>query len=280
MISSQHACSRELSQLLFRRERWLYRAGLRLADRVVAQTREQQRLLRDEFGISADWLPSCGDDPFAGGVSENAFARSGNPTVLWAGRFAPIKRLEFIGQVARQLPDVEFRVAGAGGTDAYSSDWIRQAVTVKNIRLLGPVAAQAMPDLYRQAFLFLCTSSSEGFPNTFLEAWAHGVPTVSTVDPDGVIEEQRLGAVSESVDGVVAGIRRLLSSERARRECGMQARRYFVACHLIGRVVDRLETIIEGTLCSQRPGHGNFETAPGGRTEPFIVGMPNVGNGQ
>ena len=48
--------------------------------------------------------------------------------------------------------------------------------------------------LLATAALFVHTSPVEGFPNTVLEAWASGVPSIAAVDPDGIVAREGIGA--------------------------------------------------------------------------------------
>ena len=80
-----------------------------------------------------------------------------------------------------------------------------------NLRLLPRLGRDDVLSLYGRAVAVVNTSWIEGFPNTFLEGWARGIPALSLrVDPDGVIERNALGAVAHgSLDRMEAAVREL-----------------------------------------------------------------------
>jgi len=69
--------------------------------------------------------------------------------------------------------------------------------------------------LFDRAKVLVNTSDLEGFPNTFLQAWARGVPVVTMFDPDGVVRSAGLGSFHASVPEMTAGLDALLNSDNA-----------------------------------------------------------------
>jgi glycosyltransferase involved in cell wall biosynthesis len=101
-----------------------------------------------------------------------------------------------------------------------------------------------MPNVYRNALALLCTSAYEGFPNTFLEAWSHGIPVVSTIDPDNLIARRGLGAVAQDPQALVAAIRGLASSPARWLEMSGRARGYFRERHLPEQALPLFERVL------------------------------------
>ncbi len=93
-----------------------------------------------------------------------------------------------------------------------------------------------------------CTSDFEGFPNTFLEAWSHGLPVVSTFDPDDLIAKRDMGTVADDVPGLVSGIRGLLTSQQRWSEASKNARRYYLENHAVDKVMPRFERVFLDVL--------------------------------
>lgn len=240
--ASDQDCDPALPGLPKWRERWLYRVGLLLADRLIVQTTRQQEALRRGFGLASTILPMPCPGPGDKEAVRPSEPAPGRARVLWAARIAPVKRLELLIDIARQLPDIRFDVAGMPyDGDKYSGTVLAQAAKIENIVLHGMVPRDRMVDLYREASLLCCTSVYEGFPNTFLEAWSYGVPVVSTVDPDDLIAKLGLGATATDAASLTEGITGLLNSRVRWRAASDAARRYYLANHTVDEVMHRFE---------------------------------------
>ncbi|NLZ06741.1 MAG: glycosyltransferase family 4 protein [Phycisphaerae bacterium] len=244
--ASDADCSASLYGLTCRREKTMYRLGLRLADGVTAQTVTQQRMLRKNMGISACVVRNCGSNPTVSSPPEARAATDANANhVLWVGRISNAKRLEWLLDVAQRCPDMMFDVVGAANTQCdYVSSLIARAATISNVRMYGGVPYSDMPEYYRRCSVLCCTSAYEGFPNTFLEAWSLGIPVVSTFDPDGVIAGNGLGWVAQNVDELVTCLNRVCQSPKLQMEASKAARQYYVAYHTPDACLPEFERLL------------------------------------
>jgi glycosyltransferase involved in cell wall biosynthesis len=206
------------ARLLVRRarDRWLYHYGLNRADAVLAQTEHQVELLRQHHGIDATIAPMALDLPATG---QPKLAR--DIDVLWVANLRALKRPELFVQVAQKLPDLRFHLVGGAMRDEpdVAARLQQLAASVPNLQLRGRLGYQDTLALVARARLFASTSLTEGFPNTFLQAWARGVPTVSFFDPDGLATRHGLGVRVASVEQMAAQIQSLLAD--AARLAGM-----------------------------------------------------------
>ncbi len=128
--------------------------------------------------------------------------------VLWIGRYDDFHKRPLLAlQIARQCPEVPFRmIVNRGSADIEGQ--VREN-RPSNVVLQDYVPFDQMPGVYRDARLFLSTSSAahEGFPNVVLQAAASQTPIVSLEDFDGFIRESAAGccvvndtAVSDTVE--------------------------------------------------------------------------------
>jgi glycosyltransferase involved in cell wall biosynthesis len=97
--------------------------------------------------------------------------------------------------------------------------------------------------LFDRAKVFLNTSSIEGFPNTFLQAWIRGVPVVSFFDPDALIRRLSLGRVASSLDEMREAIRGLLEFDVDRQLIGRRAREFAAREYTTGVAARYIELI-------------------------------------
>lgn len=83
---------------------------------------------------------------------------------------------------------------------------------------------------------------------TLLEAWSHGIPTVTTVDPGGTIERHRIGEVVASIEGLTETVGRLMSSPDERRAIGARARHYVEEHHGPERSYEPLAALLDRVI--------------------------------
>jgi glycosyltransferase involved in cell wall biosynthesis len=145
-------------------------------------------------------------------------------SVLFAGRLAPEKRVDWVVEAARQLPDIAFRVAGEGPLKA---DVQKAARELPNLACLGWVSRDKLLAEMDRADLLVLPSVVESFGTVALEAMAR--ERLALVTPTcGIVEwpvlEKALFKLDEDED-LTAGIRRIaeLPSE-SRRTFALRAR--------------------------------------------------------
>ena len=135
--------------------------------------------------------------------------------------------------------------------------------------MLGAVRYAESGALFDRAKLFLNTSSIEGFPNTFLQAWIRGVPVVSFFDPDSLLRRMQLGCVAESLDDMREGIRHLLEIEVDRQIIARRARDFATREFTSGVAAHYLELLdLDAARSRIGAGHGVNESVNQGANVP------------
>jgi glycosyltransferase involved in cell wall biosynthesis len=180
-------------------DRVLYRVGLAGADQLVVQTLGQRRALQRAFGRDGTVVRS-----YPVGDIGNAAAAPMGTAVLWGGNLRPVKRPEWLLSLAASLPRQQFVVFGgeARGHEAYARSIQAALRALPNVDYLGALPPTALPAVYRRCRLLLITSAREGFPNTLLAAWQHGLDVVASVDPDDLLGERALGLTAPTLSGL------------------------------------------------------------------------------
>jgi glycosyltransferase involved in cell wall biosynthesis len=205
-----------------------YRLGLRCAHAVVAQTEDQRELARRALGVRARVIRSfCELSP------ELASRRE---AFLWVGSFVDVKDPLAYVELARRAPELPFRMIATerGGEWRRLTDEVKAAAAgVSNLELLPQRPREELLELYAASAAVVNTSRLEGFPNTFLEAWARGTPVLSLhIDPDRIIRERGLGAAAGgSMAALVEAARELWARRDDLDAAGAAARDYVAETH-------------------------------------------------
>lgn len=255
--ASDRDCGTQLPHLHTLRDRILYRYGLKAADRVIVQTWRQRNKLRINYGRDSDILPMLCPRPNEGNYKGREQVRNESYRILWIGRICEVKRPDRLLDLAGTCPELNFDFVGPAADTEYARNVCRRAKTISNVTVHGSATRESVPEFYKQAKILCCTSDSEGFPNTFLEAWSHGLPIVSTFDPDNLIADKGLGMVAQDVPGLAVEIRNLCSSLDQWREISQRVRQYYLENHTVDTVMPKFEKVFIDV--SRKPISSGFE---------------------
>lgn len=217
-ISSDAYCVPGQQLIRLRRDRTIYEYGLNRADLIVAQTEHQRRLLRRHYGLESELANMTAEVPAGRGGQKDI-------DVLWVSNFRAVKRPELAIDLARRLPHLRFVLVG-GGEEDYGRRMRAAAADLPNVELTGPIAYSAVGAYFDRARIFLNTSSLEGFPNTFLQAWVRGVPVVTFFDPDGLVARRGLGVAVQDLEQMATSIVELTSRDDIRAAVGARAAQF------------------------------------------------------
>jgi glycosyltransferase involved in cell wall biosynthesis len=221
-VASDSDCEKEHGRIQFWRDRKLFNYGLRCANVIASQTELQAQMLRENHGLESTVVNMMVEMPRRSAEDKKDI------DVLWVSNLRALKRPELALELARQLPEVRFTLAGGPmpGGKTYYEDVMAAAARLPNVTMLGAVRYAETGSLFDRAKIFLNTSSIEGFPNTFLQAWIRGVPVITFFDPDSLVQRLSLGRAANSIDDMRESIRGLLHNDAERQIVGRRAREF------------------------------------------------------
>jgi glycosyltransferase involved in cell wall biosynthesis len=218
---------------------------IKQANAIIAQNYFQKRILSERFKVKSIVIKNGVKIP------PPCPAKNGPPIILWAGRITWVKRPHLFVELAKEIPYASFEIIG-GKTDCELDLFNKikaEAQELPNIKFQGFIPYHLVNEYFRRATLLVNTSVTEAFPITFIQAWANGAPVVSlNVDPDNVIQNEKLGFYSRSKKQLLIDVKLLLKDENLRREMGTNARNYIKREHDVQKVAEEYVKIFENTL--------------------------------
>jgi glycosyltransferase involved in cell wall biosynthesis len=201
--ASDADCDKSRLLIEYARDRWLYGYGLRRADAVLVQSSAQAQTLLRSYGLKSRVAGMLVERPVT--------APSHDLDVLWVGNIRSLKRPDRILELAARLPQFSFHMVGGAlpGEEALYEEVQQAAARMSNLCFHGRLSYWDANAMYGRARLLVNTSDVEGFPNSYLQAWIRGVPVVTLIDPDSVIEREGLGVTAGSpaqLSGIIASL--------------------------------------------------------------------------
>jgi glycosyltransferase involved in cell wall biosynthesis len=191
-------------------EQNLFSIALRNADGIITQTKYQRELLSDRMNVNATVVPNGYTL-----VNQN-FSQTDRSYFLWVGRInkeqkQPHKFLD----LADKAPDKEFVIVGPKRDGEYYSSLRKRMKSLENVRYEGAVKPNKIHAYYKHAKALVNTSTCEGFPNTFLEAWRMQTPVLSlNVDPSRYVNRSIPLCYAEgSMDSLLSAVEKIATDE-------------------------------------------------------------------
>ena len=161
--------------------------------------------------------------------------------VVWVANYKPWKRPEIFIELANSCKDLEadFVMIGRDNANVISAMVADNNSESNNLFFLGELEIKNVNDIISESCIFVNTSISEGFPNTFIQSWFRETPVVSlSVDPDGVITENQIGYHSKTKKQLFKDVRTLLTNDVLRNNIARNSKNYSLANHDFENLVE------------------------------------------
>jgi glycosyltransferase involved in cell wall biosynthesis len=227
--------------------RWrLFQFGLSHADLIVAQhAGQQERMIKNHHRLSFI-RPSSHVIPANIDLKQKQY-------VLWVARCEQWKQPEVFIRLAEDFPNEGFVMIMPEANDLVYYEKIRNLVrSVRNIKLLDFVSADRIDDYFLHAKIFINTSKSEGFPNTFIQALKTKTPILSyAVNPGNVLAGVGQYAEGKS-DKLKEYLGSLLSDATLRQKLGDAGYAYVSDHNNLDKVIDWDKSIINSLLMDEK----------------------------
>jgi glycosyltransferase involved in cell wall biosynthesis len=228
------------------RDKILYNYGLNAANGFVVQNEYQRAAAQSRFNKPVRLISN--------GVRGDAATHNGDGDIIvWVGAMWKVKQPGLFLELASRMPEQKFCFIGRGGELAAEVE--AAASQHPNVRMLGRLSNAEVSEVLRRTAVLVNTSSVEGFPNAFLEAWSHGVPVASLNDVDDIIRTEQVGVVCSDIDTMASALRSLLADRAQYRATSERAvalvRKRFSSAVLGPRYVEFFEELMRSSRPSR-----------------------------
>ncbi len=126
--------------------------------------------------------------------------------ILFIATMKDFKRPHLFCEIAGEYSksSYNFKIIGKNFIDSKKSITLLENMKLNNVEYLGQLELEEVRQYLDKSKLLINTSSAEGFPNTFVQAFSHGVPVITLgVNPDNLIDNYNLGFVCKNKNSEV-----------------------------------------------------------------------------
>jgi glycosyltransferase involved in cell wall biosynthesis len=185
---------------------------------------------------------------------------------LTVGRLGPEKNLPFLlhafNRAAREVADLHLVIIGKGREEGYLEELVRMLDMTAQVRLVGEVPYDEVPNWLALGDFFVITSVSESHPLSVLEALAAGLPVVGIPGPgveDTIVDGVNGLCSPEDVGAFAAQVQRLATQPELRTRLAAGAREtsgQYDIHNTSGRLLAHYERLVEECARRKRERRG------------------------
>ncbi len=133
--------------------------------------------------------------------------------IIWLGNLKKIKQPEKFIELVMKLHHLPIEFHMVGKKSPYFDDLITKTTReIKNFHYHGQLDNMAVLKMISTSSLTISTSSSEGFPNVFIESWKFGVPVISLINPDSLFSTYEIGFACKDIEEMIDKVKYLISN--------------------------------------------------------------------
>ncbi len=230
-----------------RQLRWMAARVLNGARRIIANSRNTEAILRNEWGLPAPRVrllhPGVDTKRFCPSPRDPEVRRSlgwdDRPVILTVGRLQKRKghdvMIRATGLIRKQFPDVLYAIVGGGEERPALDELVRREGLTGQVQFLGEIDDTLMVRCYQQCDLFVLANRQvgqdiEGFGMVLLEAQSCGKPVVAGASGGTAetmaIPETGMVIPCEQPEPLAAMVAELLADASRRERMGTAARRW------------------------------------------------------
>lgn len=228
----ENGISSSLSQRALKVERKVFTS----ADLIVVTTNDMKNDLKNRFpniskkiNVIPNYVDTSRFYPYSGNRRENK--------LCFIGRLSPEKNIESLLDAIEGI-GVSLVIIGEGLLRTELEDIAKRKNI--NVKFLGRVQNEELPEYLNQASIFVFPSLYEGHPKTPIEAMSCGTPVVATRVSGNVeiIKDGVTGLLCDTdKDSIRHSILKLLGNEKLRRKMSKCARQYVEENYSINKVI-------------------------------------------
>ena len=155
----------------------------------LTQTFSQQKFLKNNFNIDSTVVRNSFPYTILNNVSKEN-------VIIWVSNIRFQKRPEILCKLADDIKLPGWKIYMIGFYEGYEQ--LIENVKNPDFKALGKLPFEDAMEWFKKSKILINTSSHEGFPNTFIQAWFTKTLVISySFDPDKLLKEKQMGFLAD-----------------------------------------------------------------------------------